>query len=49
MSPVSTLETPKSVKTAAENPLKLLQKFGQSIWLDYIRRMMPRLLTITPG
>src|SRR5215471_2269715 len=38
MSPVSTLETPKSSKTATENPLKLLQKFGQSIWLDYIRR-----------
>src|SRR5215475_13183746 len=38
MSPVSTLETPKSVKTAQENPLKLLQKFGQSVWLDYIRR-----------
>lgn len=38
MSPVSTLETPKSAKTAQENPLKLLQKFGQSIWLDYIRR-----------
>lgn len=38
MSPVSTLETPKSTKTAQENPLKLLQKFGQSIWLDYIRR-----------
>ena len=38
MSPVSTLETPKSPKTAQENPLRLLQKFGQSIWLDYIRR-----------
>lgn len=38
MSPVSTLETPKSGQTATENPLKLLQKFGQSIWLDYIRR-----------
>ena len=38
MSPVSTLETPKSGQTAAENPLKALQKLGQSIWLDYIRR-----------
>ncbi|HLJ30649.1 MAG TPA: bifunctional transaldolase/phosoglucose isomerase [Candidatus Angelobacter sp.] len=38
MSPVSSLETPKSGKAAQENPLKLLQKFGQSIWLDYIRR-----------
>ena len=38
MSPVSTLESPKSGKVGAENPLQLLQKFGQSIWLDYIRR-----------
>src|ERR1700693_1782352 len=27
------LETPK-----ATNPVKDLQKFGQSVWLDYIRR-----------
>jgi transaldolase / glucose-6-phosphate isomerase len=33
MNPVSTLETAK-----AANPLKQLQTFGQSIWLDYIRR-----------
>jgi len=33
MNPVSTLETAKAV-----NPLKQLQTFGQSIWLDYIRR-----------
>jgi len=32
MNPVETLET---VKT---NSLKELQKYGQSIWLDYIRR-----------
>src|SRR5215469_10754531 len=38
MSPVSTLETPKSAKTGLQNPLLLLQKLGQSIWLDYIRR-----------
>lgn len=38
MSPVSTLETPKSVKTGQQNPLLQLQKIGQSIWLDYIRR-----------
>jgi transaldolase/glucose-6-phosphate isomerase len=38
MNPVSTLETQKRGKTAQENPLKQLQKFGQSIWLDYIRR-----------
>src|SRR5215471_10716341 len=37
MTPVSTLETPKS-RTATENRLKLLQEFGQSVWLDYIRR-----------
>jgi transaldolase/glucose-6-phosphate isomerase len=33
MNPVSTLETAK-----ATNPLTQLQAFGQSIWLDYIRR-----------
>src|SRR3981081_1269714 len=33
MNPVETLETAKAI-----NPLILLQKFGQSIWLDYIRR-----------
>ncbi len=33
MNPVGTLETAKAV-----NPLKQLQTFGQSIWLDYIRR-----------
>jgi len=33
MNPVETLETGKAV-----NPLKQLQTFGQSIWLDYIRR-----------
>ena len=33
MNPVETLETAKAV-----NPLIQLQKFGQSIWLDYIRR-----------
>jgi transaldolase / glucose-6-phosphate isomerase len=33
MNPAGTLETAK-----ATNPLKDLQKFGQSIWLDYIRR-----------
>ena len=33
MNPVSTLETAK-----AANPLKQLATFGQSIWLDYIRR-----------
>ena len=33
MNPVGTLETAKAI-----NPLKQLQSFGQSIWLDYIRR-----------
>ncbi|MGO9402051.1 MAG: bifunctional transaldolase/phosoglucose isomerase [Terriglobales bacterium] len=33
MNPVDTLETAK-----AANPLTQLQNFGQSIWLDYIRR-----------
>jgi len=33
MNPVDTVETSKAV-----NPLKQLQTFGQSIWLDYIRR-----------
>jgi transaldolase / glucose-6-phosphate isomerase len=33
MNPVGTLETGKAV-----NPLKELLKYGQSVWLDYIRR-----------
>ena len=33
MNPVDTIETSKAV-----NPLKQLQTFGQSIWIDYIRR-----------
>jgi len=33
MQPVGVLETAK-----ATNPLKQLQNFGQSVWLDYIRR-----------
>ncbi|HYU47622.1 MAG TPA: bifunctional transaldolase/phosoglucose isomerase, partial [Terriglobales bacterium] len=33
MNPVDTIETSKAV-----NPLRQLQTFGQSIWLDYIRR-----------
>jgi len=33
MNPVDTLETAKAV-----NPLVQLQNFGQSVWLDYIRR-----------
>jgi transaldolase / glucose-6-phosphate isomerase len=37
MNPVGTLETAK-----AANPLTQLQSFGQSIWLDYIRRDLMR-------
>ena len=33
MQPTGVLETAKSI-----NPLKDLLKFGQSVWLDYIRR-----------
>src|SRR5215471_3773425 len=33
MNPVETLDTAKAV-----NPLKELLKYGQSVWLDYIRR-----------
>jgi transaldolase/glucose-6-phosphate isomerase len=33
MNPVDTVETAKSV-----NPLKDLRQYGQSVWLDYIRR-----------
>jgi transaldolase / glucose-6-phosphate isomerase len=38
MNTVSTLEKAGQRKTARENPLLLLQKFGQSMWLDFIRR-----------
>ncbi len=38
MNPVSTLEKEEGRKTSAGNPLLELQKMGQSIWLDYIRR-----------
>jgi transaldolase / glucose-6-phosphate isomerase len=38
MNPVSTPEKTGQTKTATENPLLLLQKYGQSVWLDFIRR-----------
>ncbi|HKW77416.1 MAG TPA: bifunctional transaldolase/phosoglucose isomerase [Terriglobales bacterium] len=38
MNPVSTLEKEEGRKTSAANPLLELQKMGQSVWLDYIRR-----------
>lgn len=37
MNPISSLEE-KKTSVAQENPLLALQKTGQSIWLDYIRR-----------
>src|SRR5438105_7797737 len=37
MNTVSTVDQ-RETKTARENPLKLLEKYGQSVWLDYIRR-----------
>ena len=38
MNPVSTAENLRPPKTAQENPLLQLQQFGQSVWLDFIRR-----------
>jgi transaldolase/glucose-6-phosphate isomerase len=40
MNPVTTPEKTGQVKTTRENPLLLLQKFGQSVWLDFIRRSL---------
>ncbi|HEV2960957.1 MAG TPA: transaldolase, partial [Candidatus Angelobacter sp.] len=37
MTTVSAPDTTK-IKTKQENPLRALQKFGQSVWLDFIRR-----------
>ncbi|HEY6274157.1 MAG TPA: bifunctional transaldolase/phosoglucose isomerase [Terriglobales bacterium] len=38
MTIASTSENLLPAKAAGDNPLLLLQKFGQSVWLDYIRR-----------
>ncbi|HEY2113608.1 MAG TPA: transaldolase family protein, partial [Candidatus Angelobacter sp.] len=38
MNPVTTSEKQTQSSTRTQNPLLELQKFGQSIWLDYIRR-----------
>jgi transaldolase / glucose-6-phosphate isomerase len=38
MNPVSAVEKEGQTGTAAGNPLLALQKLGQSVWLDYIRR-----------
>jgi transaldolase len=38
MNPVTTPEKQTQSSTSTQNPLVELQKFGQSVWLDYIRR-----------
>jgi transaldolase len=38
MNPVTTPEKQAQSSTGTQNPLLELQKFGQSVWLDYIRR-----------
>lgn len=38
MNPVTTPEKQTQSSTSAKNPLLQLQDFGQSVWLDYIRR-----------
>src|SRR6478735_12266692 len=38
MNPVTTPEKPIQSSTRTKNPLLELQKQGQSVWLDYIRR-----------
>ena len=38
MNPVTTPEKQTQSSTTTQNPLLELQKFGQSVWLDYIRR-----------
>jgi transaldolase/glucose-6-phosphate isomerase len=38
MNPVTTPEKQTQSSTRAQNPLLELQKYGQSVWLDYIRR-----------
>src|SRR5580765_6227969 len=38
MNPVTTPEKQTQSSTRAQNPLLELGKYGQSVWLDYIRR-----------
>jgi transaldolase/glucose-6-phosphate isomerase len=38
MNPAPTAAASGTARTAQENPLRLLHNFGQSVWLDYIRR-----------
>jgi transaldolase len=40
MNPVTTPEKQTQSSTHAQNPLLELQKYGQSVWLDYIRRFL---------
>src|SRR5258708_17194821 len=40
MNPISSLEKTTATETGKKNPLLLLQKLGQSVWLDYIRRSL---------
>jgi transaldolase len=40
MNPVTTPEKQTQSSTRAQNPLLELQKYGQSVWLDYIRRFL---------
>ncbi len=40
MNPISSLEKTSATETAKKNPLLVLQEFGQSVWLDYIRRSL---------
>src|ERR1700686_4654682 len=38
MTTSSAVGTPTPATASKQNPLKLLQQLGQSVWLDYIRR-----------
>src|SRR5437660_12514065 len=37
---MSTVATQSPLKSAVMNPLKTLGQYGQSVWLDYIRRSL---------
>src|SRR5579864_658685 len=40
MSSSADVKSAESLGRSAENPLKMLNRFGQSVWLDYIRRSL---------
>jgi transaldolase/glucose-6-phosphate isomerase len=40
MSSSTEVTSSQTSSTVAENPLKMLNRFGQSVWLDYIRRSL---------